>query len=38
MAALFEVGDIVEDNWFNRRGPIISREYQPSAPNAYLPL
>jgi hypothetical protein len=30
MAALFEVGDIVEDNWFNRRGPIISREYQRS--------
>jgi len=31
MTALFEVGDIVEDNWFNRRGPIISREYQRSA-------
>ena len=38
MAALFEVGDIVEDNWFNRRGPIISREYQASAPNPYLPV
>ena len=37
MAALFEVGDIVEDNLFNRRGPIISREYQASPPNAYLP-
>ena len=37
MAALFEVGDIVEDNWFNRRGPIISREYQSAPPNAYLP-
>ena len=38
MTALFEVGDIVEDNWFNRRGPIISREYQASAPNPYLPV
>ena len=38
MAALFEVGDIVEDNLFNRSGPIISREYQASAPNPYLPV